>query len=235
MVGFVLAAGPALAAPSVSASPSTGLNNGDHVTVTISGFPASDSLAALECNPDPSIPQDGSGCNIGGIKFFTANANGGGSATVTVKTGQIGSSAKSMCPPTAAQKAAGVTHCIIAVSEPSTSSTVRATADIIFASEASGPSPTPSASTHPTQSPAGSGSSGSSGSSSGSSSSGSSSSSGNTSDTQVKGAKHTKTSQNLPFTGPSTSVLVMVAIGIALADVGYLMVSATRRPRRTRT
>src|SRR5690349_2367129 len=54
-VGLVLAAGPAAAAPSVSASPSSGLSNGDHVSLTISGYPANDSLVALQCNPDPSI------------------------------------------------------------------------------------------------------------------------------------------------------------------------------------
>ncbi len=83
-------AGPALAATSVSVSPSTGLSSGDSVTVTYSGFPANASLFVLECNPKAAADPGSAHCDLTGATPTTADASGAGTAKFTVKTGTIG-------------------------------------------------------------------------------------------------------------------------------------------------
>src|SRR4051794_38744651 len=81
----------------LTVSPHTGLKNNTAVQVSApSGtLKANDApLVAVECNPDPSIPQDGSGCTA--AKFLTGasagNASGGvNTFSFTVKEGKIGS------------------------------------------------------------------------------------------------------------------------------------------------
>lgn len=100
-------AGPALAAPTVTVSPSSGLANGASVNVTFSGFPANASLFILECNATAATSPGATHCDLGTAKPVTANASGAGSGTFTVKTGTVGDGT---CPPASGD-------CLVAVSD----------------------------------------------------------------------------------------------------------------------
>jgi len=122
-----------------------------------------------------------------------------------VKEGKIGSNAKALCPPSAAQKSAGYTHCVLTVSEPSPTG-VHAAQDLTFASETAPPA---SGGTKGTGGSTKSGSTGSSSSTSGSSSSGSSSSTAGTSD-------------SLPSTGAPYEIELLLAA--ACFVIGFVLV-----------
>ena len=137
MVGVLAFAGPASAAAAVTVTPSTGLSNGSVVTVTGTGFDASDTGAILECNNAPNQPtvsvagieQAPVGCTNPLLKIVSTNASGSTPATsFTVATGTIGppsagtdsnnndaatDAALYPCPPTPAQVTAG-DSCVIA-------------------------------------------------------------------------------------------------------------------------
>ncbi len=81
----------ALASPTVTVTPATGLKNAQTVTITGSGFVAGDSLFAVECLTTATSSAD---CNTAGATPITANSDGTlPSTTFTVKTGTIGSGA----------------------------------------------------------------------------------------------------------------------------------------------
>ncbi len=97
-VGALLLAAPALAAtPGISVSPSTGLANGQTVTVSLSGFSAGAPVAVIECSPLQATAQQAA-CDTAGVKIVTANASGTATTPFTVTTGQIGTAAGSTCP-----------------------------------------------------------------------------------------------------------------------------------------
>ena len=81
----------AVAVPTITVSPATGLKNGTKVTITGSGFAAGDSLFAVQC---VATATSAAGCNTVGATPITANADGTlPSTTFTVATGTIGSGA----------------------------------------------------------------------------------------------------------------------------------------------
>ena len=215
--GQAAAATPtAASAKPLAITPHTGLNNGQAVSVSAPAgtFKANDKpLVIVECNPDSAIPQDGSGCTgPQGVPGGATSTGAVNAFSYIVKTGKIGSNAGAYCPPTAAQKAKGVSHCIISVSEFSASG-IHAAGDITFASETTGSSP--SSGSHSSSS---SSSSGSNSSARGSSSSRSSGTSGTSSGLPTTGA---------PFTEAVTLALACLVAGAALVRV----VPAGRRSR----
>lgn len=98
LAAVLLSAGPALAAPAVTVSPSSGLSNGSTVHVKFTGFKAGDTVAVVECSP-LAATKGSAACDTGSVKIVTADANGAGETDYTVKTGQIGTLADSKCPP----------------------------------------------------------------------------------------------------------------------------------------
>jgi hypothetical protein len=206
-VKALVATPKAASAKPLSISPHTGLQNGSTVKVSAPAgtFKANDKpLVVVECNPDSSIPQDGSGCT--GPQGVPGGATATGAVTAfsyVVKSGKIGSNANAYCPPTAAQKAKGIAHCIVSVSEFSASGT-HAAGDITFASEST--------------SSTGSGSHTSTGSSSSSSSS---SSSGTTSGSHSSSGT-SGTSAGLPTTGAPFTEEVALALGFLIVGAALL-------------
>src|SRR5947208_16875548 len=85
---FVLmAASPASAAtPTVTASPATGLVNGQVVTLTGSGYEANHGIFILECVSGAGA----SACDVNHLKTVTTDATGAFSVTFPVATGVIG-------------------------------------------------------------------------------------------------------------------------------------------------
>ncbi|MEV6350755.1 enediyne antibiotic chromoprotein [Actinoplanes sp. NPDC051851] len=78
-------ASPALAdqAPSVTATPSTGLTDGQTVTVDVTGYPANAGLIAAQC----ALPESGvQVCDWADAAFFAADDNGDGTASLVVRT-----------------------------------------------------------------------------------------------------------------------------------------------------
>lgn len=71
------------AAPGVTVTPSTGLTDGQSVTVAASGFGASQTVYATECAGDPAAGT--LVCDVAGITPFTTDATGAGSTTATAK------------------------------------------------------------------------------------------------------------------------------------------------------
>ena len=96
----------AVAVPTITVSPATGLKNGAKVTITGSGFTAGDSLFAVQCLASAT---SAAGCNTAGATPITANSDGTlPSTTFTVATGTIGSG---VC----GTKAANAKNCVITV------------------------------------------------------------------------------------------------------------------------
>ncbi len=97
----------AIAGPSITVSPSTGLKNGDTVTITGSGFTAGDSLYAVQCL---ATATSAAGCNAAGATPITANSDGTlPSTTFKVTTGTIGTG-------TCGTSASDLSGCVISVS-----------------------------------------------------------------------------------------------------------------------
>lgn len=82
VVGF---AGPAGAAgPSITVSPSSGLSNGQNVTVKGSGFtPNYSNMVVVECAASAT---GANGCNTNDVKFTKADATGGFTVTLTLRS-----------------------------------------------------------------------------------------------------------------------------------------------------
>jgi Neocarzinostatin family len=92
-----------------TATPTTGLTDGQAVTVKISGFKPGLQLGINECST--TTDDSGSGCDLGGITIITSAADGTGSATVHVKAGPFGAD-KVVC--SALQEPE---HCLLSVGE----------------------------------------------------------------------------------------------------------------------
>ncbi len=135
-VGIVIISGIANAAASITVTPSTGLTNGQKVTVTATGLAHNSEGSIEECNSDPNQPTvelvgnatPVSCTSPAGPTIIQTSATGTISATFTVVSGITGppvpgtdtnhqSSATDAalypCPPTAAQIAAGYSCQII--------------------------------------------------------------------------------------------------------------------------
>lgn len=82
LLGF---AGPASAAgPSVTVSPSSGLTNGQNVTVKGSGFTANyPQMVVVEC---AATATGANGCDVNDVKFPKADANGAFTVTLTIRS-----------------------------------------------------------------------------------------------------------------------------------------------------
>jgi hypothetical protein len=82
LLGF---AGPASAAgPTVTVSPSSGLTNGQNVTVKGSGFTANyPQMVVVQC---AATATGANGCNVNDVKFPKADANGAFTVTLTVRS-----------------------------------------------------------------------------------------------------------------------------------------------------
>ena len=129
IVGVLAFASAASATGTLSVSPTTGLTNGQSVTVTASAYPASAAGAVLECNSDaaqPTVLFAGNAIPVSCSNPFSSlhqtDASGNLSTTFAVSTGVIGpptagtdsagnaasaDAANYPCPPTAAQITAG--------------------------------------------------------------------------------------------------------------------------------
>jgi hypothetical protein len=147
-VGALLFTAPALAAsPTISVSPSSGLTNGQSVTVKLSGFTPKASVAVIECSP--LVAQDKqAACDTAGVKVLTTDASGAATTPFTVKTGQIGTASGSTCP-----GQGGV--CLITAAN-TANQAENTSAQVTFASAASpsaSPTPVPGATTPTTGKP----------------------------------------------------------------------------------
>jgi hypothetical protein len=85
---------------------------------------------AIQCSPLAATSSNAIGdCDIGAANLgVKSDASGAFTTSLVVHTGKIGSDPAAVCPP-----ATG--NCLIAVSEASASSSVRASADITFAGQ----------------------------------------------------------------------------------------------------
>ena len=92
---------PAFAAPALTASPNTGLANGQTVTISGSGYAKSSIGNVLECNDDANQPMVTLGSPVNGqvpvgcippslMKLVTTDASGNVSSTFAVITGTLG-------------------------------------------------------------------------------------------------------------------------------------------------
>ena len=109
--------------PSITVTPNKKLANAQVVKVAGKNFPKNDSLVIVQCNS--KVATDGSAaCDLHNIIGVRSDASGKvPSTSFTVHTGAIGTDGGT-CDKTHA--------CIIAVSEPSATSTVHAAATITF-------------------------------------------------------------------------------------------------------
>jgi hypothetical protein len=92
-----------------TATPTTGLKDGQPITVKISGFSPGLQLGINECAT--TTDDSGSGCDLGGIVIITSAADGTGSAVFNVKVGPFGAD-KVVCTALKAPE-----HCLISVGE----------------------------------------------------------------------------------------------------------------------
>lgn len=106
-----------LAASPLLLSKNRCINPGETIAVSAAAgaFGGPGAAFTLQCNIDPAIPLDGSGCNIGGLAVGTIGPDGAMTPTnVVVASGAIGSDARSTCPPSVSQISAGYVTCVIA-------------------------------------------------------------------------------------------------------------------------
>lgn len=190
-------------------------------TVTLSApagaFKDPGSAFVLQCNPDATIPADGSGCNVGGLGVGVVGADGSLAPTdLVVKTGAVGSDPRSVCPPTQTQADAGIVNCIFAAA-PGGDSTKALSAAFTVAGQTVELPVDPSGNpTTPTTSPAGSGG-------------------GNDADvlgttqtTQTTAAAVTPAG-SLPYTGLGGNTWFIVGMAILLIDAGAVASSYAKR------
>jgi hypothetical protein len=73
-----------------SATPTTGLTNGQKVTVTVSAFKAGLTLGINECAQAGTADVGAADCDLGGIQQIKVAADGTGTGTINVKSSGIG-------------------------------------------------------------------------------------------------------------------------------------------------
>jgi len=87
--GLVLASpGIAAAEPLATASATTGLSDGQTVSVDYSGFPAGATIAVVQCTSE--APASNTECDEERLALGSSDPNGAGTAEFTVHTGAIG-------------------------------------------------------------------------------------------------------------------------------------------------
>jgi len=100
------------AAPSpykATATPTTGLKDGDKITVTVSGFKPNLTLGINECST--KTDNTGSGCDLTGIQTIKTGADGSATGSITIKVGPFGKD-KVVCTQVKAPD-----YCLISVGE----------------------------------------------------------------------------------------------------------------------
>lgn len=122
VVASMLLAAPAHAEPAVSVSPSSGLTDGQTVTVTASGFTAGTTRSVVQCAAQVAGQDD---CNVAGVKFINIGADGSGSIEFAVVAGD------SVFP--SGKGCTADSPCLITVAEPVAQPTESAGAQITFA------------------------------------------------------------------------------------------------------
>lgn len=127
---LLLSAAPALAAPGVTVTPSSGLAAGSKVTVTVNGFPAGSRVGVDECSPMASS-NGAAACDTAHLVVITTDATGSGTGTYTIATGPIGTAAGSRCPATTGS-------CVITAADMANNA-VAAFAQLSFAASAAAP------------------------------------------------------------------------------------------------
>lgn len=95
------------AGPAITATPNTGLVNGQAVTVAGTGFIANETLYALEC---AATATNQTGCDLNTVNVVTTSATGTFSTSVTVATGTVAGTT------TCGTSASDLTACDISVS-----------------------------------------------------------------------------------------------------------------------
>jgi hypothetical protein len=143
VASFMLVAPATAASPTISVSPTSGLANGQSVTVTLSGYTAKASVAVIQCSPLVATAGQ-TACNTAGVKLLTTDASGAATTTLTVVTGQVGTAAGSTCP-----GPGGV--CLITAAN-TANQAENASAQVTFATAAT-PTPVPGATTPSTGKP----------------------------------------------------------------------------------
>ena len=254
----------ASAATSVTVVPAAGLNNGDKVDVSGSGFAAGIG-AITQCNDDPAAPtilvagvlQVSVGCSDPtGVLVNFDNAGALAATKFTVKTGKIGPPAAGQdsaghdaatdaadypCPPTAAQINKGVT-CVIGLGDLAGHT---GKSPITFAGQAVPTTTTTAApTTTTTAKPATTTTTAAAGATTTTVVSTTSTTvaagvttTSTTLASSVLGTQTTKPSSSggaLPRTGLPRHLVLMAVIGVAVLDLGYLLESSTRPARRLR-
>ena len=88
LLGAMLVASPPAnaAGAALTATPSTGLHNGQAVAITGTGFPASSSGSAVQCANLSGVM----GCDVNNVVPVTSDVSGNVTASITVHTGVIG-------------------------------------------------------------------------------------------------------------------------------------------------
>lgn len=92
-----------------TATPTTGLHDGDKISVSVSGFKPNLQLGINECST--KTDNTGSGCDLGGIQIIKTGADGSATGTITVKNGPFGKD-KVVCTQVKAPD-----YCLISVGE----------------------------------------------------------------------------------------------------------------------
>lgn len=221
-------------------TPTTGLTDGQTVTVSGSGF-AGPIGGITECNTttgEPTVAYLGQQVPVGCTAPKVVQPTGGGfsNQTFTVKMGTVGppgpgtdsaghdaaaDAALYPCPPTAAQAAAGAV-CAIAFG---TSSTDSATQTITFQSAATTTPVTAAPSTTATTAAA-------------AATTAPTTAAASAAVATAQGTQAAATDAGQPpagqvaKTGPSTFLAALAVAGVVVLDLGYLTLSSTRSPRR---
>lgn len=133
LVSMLALAVPALAEPAITVTPSSGLTDGDTVSVQGTGFTPGIALVATQC----ALQSTGSGdCNLAGLKSTQADGDGNATLEMTIVGGPIGSGS---------QVCDAENPCIISLGEPTADATAeRGVAQITFAAAATEePAPAP--------------------------------------------------------------------------------------------
>jgi hypothetical protein len=195
---------------------------------------AATSAFVLQCNPDPAIPTDGSGCNLAGLASGTVRDDGSLAPTnVVIVTGVLGSDPRSTCPPTQAQATAGVVNCMIAAA-PGGDQTRAATAAFTIAGQTvtlpvdgtgTPTPPTTPPTTHTTTPPPGGGGGGGGG---GADVLGTSTVA-PTSAAPTSAAAAVTPTGTLPYTGLGGNIWFIAGVAILLVDIGAVSSSYAKR------
>jgi|SRR5207253_5524499 len=233
-LGFVVAsAGGAAAAATITVTPHDNLTDGQVVKVSGSGFAPGGAGAIVECNPDPTAPTvavpgspqpvpvgcsnplthvvsfDGSG-NLASTDFPVKKGTVGPPASGTDSAGHdaAADAANYPCPPTADQQSK-YGNCVIAVGD---SAGARGTQGITFAQATTTTTAATTATTAATTATT-------------------AATTAATNPPVVQQTTATTAAPSLSRTGSSQRLIALAIGAVIVLDAGYMLFSATRRPR----